>query len=152
MFAMLFLFLMFAGGLWLFSVNEFKVPPARVVPVPEGFEVIGGDTDGGSGGTTIRWIYIAAPEGLSIEVGVEQLVAAMVAEGWERSIPPGRVRRGELAFMGRNDEWAGLSSSAAIDRGLLDLDAIAEEARREFIVVELTYTDMGAGRRCLVCN
>jgi hypothetical protein len=156
-FAILVPFLAVAGGLWFFSVNEFKAPPARVVPVPQGFEVIGGDTDGGSGGTTARWVYLKPPGDDTAVEAVQELMTAMTVEGWEpsdSSAADGSPISGPVGLLRRGDEWAVVSSSDGIDPWMyesLGLSAI-EATDGEFVVIELGYSDLGVGRRCLVCN
>lgn len=154
---MMFLFLAFAGGLWFFSVNEFKAPPARVVPVPDGFEGIGGDTDGGSGGTTLRWVYLKHPGDLTTRQAADLLADAMTLDGWEPAEPlplEGVPSSDSLWLLRRGNEWAGISSSSGV--GAFSYEslglAVIEDDHGKFLVVALGYSDFGVGRRCLICN
>jgi hypothetical protein len=157
MFAMLFLILVFAGALWVESANEFKAPPARVVPIPDAFELLGGDTDGGSGGTTVRWVYLRPPVGVDTTEAVDALIDAMKRDGWAPAEPlplEGVPSNDRLGLLRRSDEWAGISSSSGVNPWtyeLLDLATI-EEDHGKFLVVELGYSDFGVGRWCLICN
>ena len=141
------------GGFWLFSVNRYKAPPARVVSVPSGFEVVGEDTDGGSGGTTIRWVILKVPEGMSVEDAMTELQDSMSADGWESaSVAPDRfIWDGTFGLMKRGDEWAAFESSRSVSawtRETLDLDEI-DPTGTTVIVVRLQYSNWGQGRRVL---
>ncbi len=144
---------LFVAGVWLFSTNEYKVPPAGVVAVPAGFEVVGGDTDGGSGGTTIRWVFIEAPEGHDAESGIAELQDAMARDGWQLAASPPAccMPSSTYGLMRRDDEWAGFESAQSITDWtyeFLDLDRV-EGPERALIVVVLGYEDWGVGRRQL---
>jgi hypothetical protein len=157
MFAMVFLFLMFAGGLWFFSVNEFKAPPAGVVPIPDGFEAIGGDTTGGSGGTTTRWVYLRQPGDMATIDAADLVAEVMTLDGWEHAKHQpleGVPSRDSLRLLRRGDEWAGISPSTGVGartREFLDIASI-EGDHGTFLVIELGYSNFGVGRRCLICN
>ena len=144
---------LFVAGVWLFSTNEYKVPPSGVVAVPAGFEVVGGDTDGGSGGTTIRWLFIEAPEGHDAESGIAELKDAMAREGWElaNSPPECCIPSSTYGLIRRGDEWAGFESARSISDWtyeFLDLDRF-DRRDTALIVVVLEYEDWGVGRRQL---
>jgi len=144
---------LFVAGLWLFSAKEYKAPPARVVPIPTGFDLVGEDADGGSGGTTVRWVFIDAPDGFTAEQGIAELQTVMEQEGWVPSASPPDccVQPGTFGLVRRNDEWAAFESAESISAwtyDLLDLGDI-DTPGVELIVVELNYTDWGVGRRIL---
>ena len=144
---------LFVAGVWLFSTNEYKVPPPGVVAVPAGFEVVGGDTDGGSGGTTIRWLFIEAPEGHDAESGIAELKDAMAREGWQLADSPPEccIPSSTYGLIRRDDEWAGFESAQSISdwtHEFLDLDRF-DRPDRALIVVVLEYEDWGVGRRQL---
>ncbi len=140
------------AGMWLFSVNEFKAPPAGVVPTPAGYNVLGTDTDGGSGGIVVRWVFIDPPDGVTVEQGILAIQEVMTSDGWETSTSrQAPAPSGRFGLMQRNDEWAAFESAETFS----SWEFVRAELRAlntsgvELIIVRLEYTDSGVGRRLL---
>ncbi len=145
--------LLMGAGFWLFSVNEFKAPPAGVVPIPAGYTLAGEDTGGGSGGTTTRWLFIRPPEGVDLATGIAAIEDSMLTSGWSQSDAPREccARKGTFGLLRRGDEWAAFESGASIQAqygSSVDVPSVGD-AGAPLVVVVLEYTDWGVGRRRL---
>ncbi len=142
-FPVLCVLLILVGALWFFSVNEFKAPDPAIVVVPDGFEVLGEGSDGGSGGTTNTYLALMPPEAMSWRTAVDVLREELRADGW---IDP----RHEGADLQRDDALARFKRATDwIPYNLRHLDDLQAEDRRRVVVVNLAYVDLGVGRRSL---
>ncbi len=139
----LFLLLMFVGALWFFSANEFKAPDPAIVVVPDGFEVLGEGSDGGSGGITNTYLALMPPEAMGWRTAVDVLEEELRADGW---IDP----RNESADLQRDDALARFKRATDwIPYDLRHLDDLQAQDRLRVVVMNLAYVDLGVGRRSL---